>query len=79
MDENGCEMGTLNQNGQLPVGVTVWYPNVFCASCHDTYAYRILFMHMHVGGGAWIFNIPGGAIESPGNAFHQLYSGGHWQ
>ena len=32
---------------------------------------------MHVGGRAWIVNIPGGAIESPGNTFHQLLSGGH--
>ena len=36
MDQKGDEMGTLNQNGRLPVGVTVWYPNVFCTSGHDT-------------------------------------------
>ena len=69
MDENGGEMGSLNQNGRLPVGATVWYPNVFCVSGHDTYAYGTSFMYMHVGGGAWIFNIPGGAIESPSNTF----------
>ena len=46
--------------------------DVFCASRHDTYAYRWSFMYVHVGGGAWIFNIPGGAIESPNNTFHQL-------
>ena len=26
-----------------------------------------------------LFNIPGGAIESNGNTFHQLSPGGHWQ
>ena len=70
MDQNVGEMETLNQNGRLPVGVTVWYP-VFCASGHDTYVYRMSFMYVHVGDGAWIVNIPGGAIESNGNTFHQ--------
>ena len=46
--------------------------NVFCASGHDTYAYRMSLMYVHLGGGAWIFNIPGGAIESTGNTFLQL-------
>ena len=51
----------------------------FCASGHDTYAYRMSLMYVHLGGGAWIFNIPGGAIESTGNTFLQISSGGHWQ
>ena len=73
-------MGTLKQNGRLPVGVTVWYPRCFfCAFGHDTYAYRMSFMYVHVGGGDWIFNIPGGAIETPSNNFCQLLSGGHLQ
>ena len=38
MDQNEGETGTLNQNGRLPFGVTVWYFDVFCASGHDTYA-----------------------------------------
>ena len=46
---------------------------------HDTYAYRMSFIYMHIGGGALIFNIPGGAIESAGNTFCHLSSGGHWQ
>ena len=78
MDEDGGEMGTLNQNGQLPVEVTVWHPRWF-ASGHDTYAYRVSLMYVHVEGGAWICNISGGAIESPGNTFRQLLSGWHWQ
>ena len=56
----------MNQNGRLPVGVTVWYPDVFCVSGHDTYVYRMSFMYMHVGGRTWIVNVPGGAW-SPGN------------
>ena len=75
MDQNEYEMGTLNQNGQLPVGVTIWYSNVFCESGHDTYAYQMSFMHMHVGGRAWIiFQIK----ESPGKSFiiyHQYGTG----
>ena len=63
--------GSNNEDGWLTVGVTVWYCDVFCVSGDDTYAYRIWFMYVHVGGGAWIVNIPGGTIESPGNAFHQ--------
>ena len=77
MDQNGGEMGTLNQNGQLPVGVTVWYTDVFCVSGHDTY--KMSFVDVHVGGWAWIFNIPGGAIQSLGKTFHQLSSGRHLQ
>ena len=53
MDQNGGEMGTLNQNGQLPVGVTVWYTDVFCVSGHDTY--KMSFMDVHVGGWALSF------------------------
>ena len=49
--------------------------DVICASGDDTYAYRILFMYVHLGGGAWFVNIPGDTIESPGNTFHQLSSG----
>ena len=49
------------------------------ASGDDTYAYRLSFMNVHVGGRAWTFNIPGGTIESPGKVFCQLSSGGHWQ
>ena len=79
MDQNGGEMGTLHKNGRLPVGATVWCPDVFCASGHDTYSYQMSFMYVHVGGRDWIFNIPGGVIESPGNTFRQLSSGGHWQ
>ena len=82
MDQNKGEMRTLNQNGRLPVGVTNWYPDIFCASGHYTYAYQILFMCVHVGGGAWIFNIPGAMwspLVTPGNTFHQISSGGHWQ
>ena len=41
-------------------------PDVLCASGHDTNVYWMLFMCVHVGGGAWIF------IESPGNTFCQL-------
>ena len=59
-----CSCPDNNENGRLPVGVTIWY--VCCASDHDTYASRISLMYVHVGGGAWIVNIPGGAIESPG-------------
>ena len=59
MDQNGGEMGNLNQNGRLPVGVTVWYPCVFCESGQDTYAYWMSFMYVHVGGRAWIFNMQG--------------------
>ena len=33
--------------------------NVFCASGDVTYSCRISFMYVHVGGGAWIVNIPG--------------------
>ena len=66
-------MGILNQNGQLPVGVRIWYSNVFCASGHDTYAHRMSFMYVLVRGGAWIVNIPG----SPSNTFRQLSSFGH--
>ena len=54
--------------------------DVFCVSSDDTYAHRISFMFVHVGGGAWLVNIPGGAIETlvtPGNAFHQGSSEGH--
>ena len=29
MDQNEGEIGTLNQNGRLTVGVTVWYPGCF--------------------------------------------------
>ena len=29
------------------------------------------FMYVRDGGGAWIFNIPGGAIEPNGNTSHQ--------
>ena len=54
----GGKLGTLNQNGWLPVGVTIWYPDFVRVSGHDTYAYRMSFMYVHVGGGAWIFNIP---------------------
>ena len=43
------EMGTLNQSGQLPVGVKVWYPRCFLCVC------RLSFMYVHVGEGAWIF------------------------
>ena len=46
-DQNAGEMGTLNENGRLPVGVTVWHPIVFCAYGHDTYA---CIMYVHVGG-----------------------------
>ena len=48
--------------------------DVFCVSSDDT------FFHVHVGGGVWLVNIPGGAIETlvtPGNAFHQGSSEGH--
>ena len=41
--------------------------DVFYASGDVKYAYRNSFMYVHEGGGAWIVNIPGGAIESPGN------------
>ena len=34
-------------------------------------------MYVHVGGGAWIFNIPGGALEYDGNTFCQLSLGGN--
>ena len=68
MDQNGDEIGTLTQNGRLPVEVTAQYPDVFCTSGHDTNAFRMLFMDVHVG-----------ATESPGNTFCQLSSGGHWQ
>ena len=54
MDQNGGEMGTLNENGRLPVGVRVWYPDVFCASGDDTYAYQMSFMYVHLGGWGWI-------------------------
>ena len=53
--------------------------DVLCASGDDTYAYQISFMYVHVGGRAWIVNIPGGAIDSLGNTFQQLSSGGHCQ
>ena len=59
--------------------MTVWYLDVFCASGHDTYVYQMSFMYMHVGGRAWIFNIPGGALESNGYTFRQLSLGGHGQ
>ena len=62
-------MGSLNKNGGLPVGVT-GTPDVFCASGHDVYAYRMSFMYVHVGGGAWIFNILGCDIKSDGNALN---------
>ena len=42
---------------------------VFCVCGDGTYVYQILFMYVHVRGGAWIVNIPGGARESPGNPF----------
>ena len=38
MDKNGGEIRTLNQNGRLPVGVTVWYLDVFV---------RLVMIHMH--------------------------------
>ena len=38
MQQNGGEMGTLSQNGRLPVGMRVWYPDVFCS---------LVMMHMH--------------------------------
>ena len=53
------------QNGRFPVGMTVWYWRLVMIHMHT----QILFMYMHVGGGAWICNIPGGAIQSPGNIF----------
>ena len=37
---------------------------IFCASGDDTYACQILFMYVHVGGGAWIVNIPGNILIS---------------
>ena len=58
---------------------TFFFFYVFCASGHETCANRMSIMSIHVGGGVWIFNIPGGATESDGNSFHQLSSGGHWQ
>ena len=33
------------------------------------------FMYVLVAGGAWIFNIPGGATDSDGNTFLQLSLG----
>ena len=47
--------GPNNENGGFPVGVTVW-------SGDDTYTCQILFMYVHVGGGAWIVNILGNII-----------------
>ena len=38
---------------------------VFCPSGHDTYAYKMSLMYVHVGGGALIFNIPGGRYKVP--------------
>ena len=73
MDQNGGEMGTLNKKRPT----SCWSDSL--VPTHDTYAYRMSFMYVHVGGGAWIFNIPGGATESPSNTFRQLSSGGHWQ
>ena len=46
---------------------------VFCASGDDTYAYRISFMYVHVGGGAWILNIPGDTMEVSGNDSTKLH------
>ena len=46
--------------------------DVFCVSGHHTYACRMSFMYMHVGGGALVFNVPGSIIESPDNtSYHR--------